>query len=235
MAGSIQLTLSIATADPSAPSSAQQASVRDAVATVHDYVDVTPRNIATPGGIGLSFLQLETPVQQIERLVADLPPGADFVLRAGGLPAVVVGSVSNPSIAGGETLQFLFDAGGAVTTTLQAGDTTIALIAKRVNYAHGDKVAAVDPLTGGLRLYGVLTGGADARAKGFAYGLVQILGGTGLAALGLAVGSTYGAGDDQRLGSGMFVKPFPASALPRRLELSGTGSGARFWVAGKAN
>lgn len=234
MAGTLRLSLDLTTADPAVGSSQQSALVRDPVASSHDYVDATPRNVATAGALGATFVQLETPVAQVERFVADVPAGADLVARFGGAPAVVVGSVTSPTIAGGETIQLAIDAGSPVTTTLQAGDTSIALVAKRINYAHGAQVASVDPTTGGLRLTGVLTGGADARARGFGYGLVQVIDGTGLSALGLSAGSTYGTGDDQRVGAGLFAKSFPAAALPRRIELSGTASGAKFWVAGKA-
>jgi hypothetical protein len=236
MSGSLQLTLSVVTADPSAVSSAQQAQVRDPVASVHEYVDQTPRNVSTPGALGAAFVMLETPVQQVERLVADLPPGTDLILRTGGLPAVVVGTVTGAiAPAGGETLAFQVDGLGAVTATLQSGDTNIALAAKRLNYAAGSQVASQDPITGGLRVAGQLTGGASAQARGWQAGSVQLVSGSALGLLGLVPGTTWGAGDDQRLGAGPFAKPFPAAALPRRIELSGTSSGAKFWIAGKAS
>jgi hypothetical protein len=236
VSGTLELTLDIRAGDPAAPSALQCSSARDRVPTVHEYVDQAPRNIATPGAIGESFVQLETPVQQVERLVADLPIGADIVLRAGGLPAVVVGTVAGAiAPAGGEAAVFNVDGQGQVTATLQAGDTSIALAAKRFNYAAGAQVASVDPSTGGLRMAGIFTGGADARSKGWQAGSVQFVSGSALSLLGLSVGTTYGAGDDQRLGAGPFVKPFPAGALPRRIELSGTAPGAKFWLAGKAS
>ena len=78
------------------------------------------------------------------------------------------------------------------------------------------------------------TGGADAEARGWAAGSVEVVSGSGLALVGLVAGTTYGSGDDQRVGAGLFVKSFPAASLPRLLELSGSATNLKIWAAGKA-
>jgi hypothetical protein len=234
VAATFRQTLSLEVADPAIAGSASYPSARDPVATSHDYVDATPRNVSTTGVVGSAFIQLETPVQQVERLAADLPLAADLVLRVGGAVALLLGTQVAPVFVGGETLDLAVDAAVTVTTTFQAGDNTLSLIARRINYAHAAQVADLSP-TGHLRLQSFRTGGADAFTKGWSYGRLYVVGGSALAALGLAAGAVYGQGDDQRLGPGPFAKTFPASALPRRLELSGSAQGARFWIAGKAS
>jgi hypothetical protein len=233
VAATLRLTLSIEHADPAVAGSQVSASVRDSVASSHDYVDPSPRNVATAGAVGAAFVDLATPVAQIERVAADLPVGADLVMRFGGAVALLLGSQNAPVFAGGETLELAVDAGSTVITSFSSGDNTLALAAKRINYAHGAQVADVSP-TGHLRLQGFRTGGADALVKGWAYGRLLVVGGTALVQLGLAAGSVYGQGDDQRVGAGPFAKSFPSASLPRRLELSGSAQGARFWLAGKA-
>lgn len=234
MAATLQLSLGLLTRDPAQLGSAQESSVRDSSATSHDYVDPTPRNVSTAGAVGAAFVQLETPVAQIERFVAELPPGADLVLRFGGAVAEVLGTSFAPSFSGGEQAVLAIDAGGNVTVTFEDGDDSLALAVKRINYAFGAQIADVDASTGKLRLRSLRTGDAGAAAKGFAYGLVKVVSGTALSTLGLSAGSTYGQGDDQRVGAGPFAKTFPSSALPRRVELSGSATNAKFWVAGKA-
>lgn len=234
MAATLALALGITARDPAQTGSGCEATVRDAAATSHDYVDPTPRNVSTAGAVGAAFVQLETPVVQVERFVADLPSGTDLVLRFGGSVAEVLGASAATGFSGGETAVLAIDAGGNTTVTFEAGDTTQALAAKRINWALGLAVADTDT-TGKLRLRSLRTGDAGALAKGFAYGRVRVVSGTGLTGLGLTAGDTYGQGDDQRVGPGPLVKTFPAGALPRRVELSGSAQGAKFWVAGKAS
>lgn len=233
VAGTLQLTLGVLTRDPAKTSSAVEEEVRDGVATSHDYVDVTPRNVSTAGAVGAAFVQLETPVAQVERFAAQIPPSADLVLRFGGAVAEVLGASAAPAFAGGEQAVLVIDAGGNITVTFEAGDNTQALAAKRINYAFGLSVADTDT-AGKLRLRGLRTGDAGAAAKSFAYGRVRIVSGTALGQLGLTAGDTYGQGDDQRVGAGPFAKTFPSSALPKKVELSGSATNAKFWVAGKA-
>lgn len=235
MSGSLKLSLQVTIADPASISSAQVLTVTDLVASVHDYVDGTPQNVATSGAAGAAFLKLPTSVVQIERIVADITPGSDLVLRVDGRVASVLGANAAPAIVGGETLVLAIDQGGQITVTFVAGDTTIAKVAARINFALGLQVASVDLSTGFLRLSGFLTGGSDAKTAGWQAGSVQLVSGTALALLGLTAGTTWGSGRDQRLGAGPFCKSFPTSGLPRLIELSGTSNGARFWVAGKAS
>lgn len=236
MAGTIRLTTELTTADPASPSASQQTvQVRDSIASTHDYVDATPRNVATAGLPGVAFVQLETPVVQLERFIADVPAGSELVIRFGGAPAVVIGAKSALAIEGDETLELAIDGGEAVTTTLASTDTTVALVAKRINWAHGAQVASVDPATGALRLTGVKSGGADARARAWQAGSVAVLSGTALEALGLTTGTSFGAGEDVRVGAGAFVRSFSAASLPKRVELSGSAINPKFWIAGKAS
>lgn len=210
-------------------------SVRDAGPTTHDLIDATPLGaLSTSGGIGTRFLSLPTVVAQVQRIVGDFPTGTDVLLRFGGVAAFVLGASGALTIEDGWTLSLAVDGGPTVTVEFMATDTTPALAAKRINYAAGAQVASVDAPSGRLRLDGVNTGGTDARAKGRLFGAVDILGGTALAALGLVVGTTSGDGDDVRVGAGPLVHTFPSGAQPRRIELSGSASGARLWVAGAA-
>ncbi len=233
MSATLKLLLSVESANLSVAGSSQTDTARDQVATTHDYVDPTPRTVSTSGALGSAFVQLETPVVQVERLVADFPSGTDLVLRCSGEPAEVVGTVTSPTIAGNETITMAVDGLGSVTTVLDADDTTIAKIAKRVNFFHGLQIASVDT-SGGLAITGSKTGGPDAAAKGWSHGKIAITGGTGLTALGLSIGTTYGSGEDSRVSAGPFSRTFPSSALPTQIELSGSSSNARFWIAGKA-
>lgn len=233
MTATLQISLGLTTRDPAQPSSAREESVRDTTATSHDYVDATPRNVSTAGAVGAAFVQLETPVVQVERFVAQIPPSADLVLRFGGAVAELLGASAATGFSGGETAVLAIDAGGNVTVTFEAGDSTQALAAKRINWALGAQVADTDS-DGKLRLRSLRTGDAGAAAKGYAFGRVRVVSGSALAGLGLVAGDTYGQGDDQRVGAGLFAKTFPSSALPRKVELSGSATNAKFWVAGKA-
>jgi hypothetical protein len=230
VAATLQLALSLLTGDPARVSSRAEDTVRDASATPHDYLDPTPRNVST-GAVGVTFVALPTSVALIERVVVDVPPGSDLVLRFGGAVAQLIGTAIAPVFTN-ETLQLAVDDGSTVTTTFSGSDTTLLAIARRINFAHGQQIADVDVL-GRLRLRGLRTGGADAWAKGWSYGRLSVVGGTAVASLGLTTGAVYGQGDDQRVGAGPFCKTFPSGAWPTGLELSGTAQGARFWLAGK--
>ena len=235
MASTLRIDATIETRDAGVLGGPCMQTIKDAGLTSHEYVDPTPINVGTLGSPGTSFIPLRTSVVQVERLMMDVPPGSDLVLRVGGLVAALFGVSAAPTFVGGETLVLAVDTDSApTTTTFASGDTTIADIARRINFAHRAQVAGVDAL-GRLTLVGFRTGGADARAKQWSYGRLSVGGGTAVAALGLQVGDVYGAGDDQRIGPGPFVKTFPAGALPRLLELSGAAAGVRSVVAGKAS
>lgn len=211
-------------------------SVRDASETTHDLVDVSPVGpLSTSGGIGTAFVTIPTPVAQVQRVVGDFPIGTDLLLRFGGTAAFVLGTSGAITLVDGQTLLFAVDGGATVTVSFLATDNTPLLVAKRINYAAGYTVASVDPSTARLRLDGVKTGGPGARAKARLFGAVDILSGTALTALGLVAGSYSGDGDDIRVGAGPLVHTFPSSAQPRRIELSGSASGARIWIAGTAS
>lgn len=209
--------------------------VRDAAETTHDLVDASPVGpLATPGATGTHFVVVPTPVAQVQRLICDWPTGSDVIIRTGGTPASVLGASGALSLADGDTLLLAVDGGPTITATFLATDATPELAAKRINYAAGATVASVDAPTARLRLDGVKTGGATARSRARAFGAIEIVGGTAVAALGLTVGTTYGDGDDVRVGAGPLALTFPPGASPRRIELSGSASGARIWVAGTA-
>ena len=242
MSATLQLQTDATVADPSAPSSAVDYAIADAVATSHDYVDATPRNVATAGNPGTAFVLLPTAVVHIERFLASVPLGAALVLRFGGAVATVLGSVAGVIAPGGgnPTLVLGVDGAPSATAIFAATDTSIQLAANRINGALASAglsavVAIVDPITGGLRLTGLKTGGADAQAKAFSFGAIALSAtSTGLALLGLTAGTTYGAGDDQYVGAGLFAKTFPPSNLPAQLELSGTATNLKTWTAGRA-
>lgn len=211
------------------------ACAKDWAQTSHDLVDSTPLRVSTPGATGSTFVRIPTTVAQIERLFADIPQGSDLVLRLGGAVARVTSTLSVPS----DTLENLtadiaIDSGDAVTVEFEASDTTMALVAKRINYAFGSQVARLESGTGRLVIEGARTGNAAAQAAQWQYGLVDIQGGAALSRLGLTTGARYGAGLDERVGGGPYAKSFPSGALPANLEVSGTSSNARFWLAGKA-
>lgn len=238
MSGTLQIKALITTGDPSQPSASQiQESVGDAVASTHDLVDpLTPMSIAT-GTPGVSFVQVPLSVAHIERLAADLGASSDVVLRLNGAAAFVVGNVTAPSLAGGDTLVLAVDSGAQVTTTFAGTENTIAKVAGAIAAAFIAaglaNPASVDAATGGLRLSGVKSGDQAANAKGWQSGAVEVVSGAAVAKLGLTVAKTWATGDDDHV-SGVLFKSFPASSLPTRLEVSGTASNAKFIVAGKA-
>lgn len=208
---------------------------KDASATTHEYVDQTPRTVSTPGAAGASFVTLETPVRQVERILADFASGTNVVIRLDGAVASVTGGATPPVLTDGWTAVLNVDGAGNVTTSFLAADNTMALVAKRINYAHGAQVASVDAVTGALVISGTKTGGDDARKKSFQYGSVVVVSGTALAALGLTAGTTYGSGEDHPHGAGGVQINRPSSSLPKRIELSGSASASRFAIAGKAS
>ena len=239
MSATVQLQMVATVADPAVASSSQQTTVRDLTATTHDLGDPIPMGqVATPGAVGATFVPLPTSVQHAERLIADLGVGADLVLRIGGAPAKVVGSVTaNPGLIAGDTLTLNVDGGGLVTTTF-AGGESIAQAAAAIDSAFvasgRTSPASVDATSGGLALAGTKTGDASASARGWQSGSL-VLGGTALAKLGLGAGTTWGTGDDIRVGgTPVLVLPFPSSSTPARVEVSGSCPNAKFFLAGKA-
>lgn len=236
MSSTLRLLLTVQADDVACKPRSSGESVRDTAPTSHDLVDLSPVGpLSTSGGIGTTFVTVPTSVQQIQRVVGDFPTGTDLLLRFGGVAAFVLGASGALTLTDGWTLLFAVDGGPTITVNFLSTDNTPALAAKRINYAADAQVASVDPATARLRLDGVKTGGPGARAKSRSFGAIDILSGSALAALGLVAGTYSGDGDDIRVGSGPFVHTFPSGSQPRRLELSGSASGARLWVAGTAS
>lgn len=236
MSSSLQLSLVVKANDLACKPASTGESVRDSSATTHDLIDLSPVGpLSTSGGIGTRFVTIPTSVVQVQRLVGDFPTGTDVLMRFGGVAASVLGASGALVLTDGWTLLFAVDGGSTITVNFLAADNTPALAAKRINYASNAQVASVDASTGRLRLDGVNTGGPGARAKSRLFGAIDILSGTAVTALGLVAGTYSGDGDDVRVGAGPFVHTFPSGAQPRRIELSGSASGARLWVAGTAS
>ena len=238
MSSTVRLSLDLTTRDLATSTGEDTRTARDTTATTHDLVDSTPLVVSTSGAVGANFVPWPTSVAQIERVASDapLPLATDVYLRWGGAVASCTGTLSTPSGSlSALTLVLSVDGGNAVTTTFDTTDTTIALAAKRINYAHAAQVASVDT-AGKLKLSGARTGSADAKAASRQYGELTISGSsTALSALGLTAGVYSGAGTDERVGAGPYARSFPSTALPRALEISGSCSGARLTLAGKAS
>ena len=232
MSSTLRVSLVVQTSDYGQKPCSSGDRVGDLSPTTHDLIDVSPVGpLATSGAVGVAFVGVPTPVVQVQRLLVDLATGADVLLRLNGSAALVLGASGALTLTDGLTLLFAGDGGSTITAEFLATDTTPLLAAKRINYAAGAQVASVDTATAKLRLDGVKTGGPWARAKSRSFGALDILSGTALAALGLVAGTYSGDGDDLRVGSGAQLLRFPASAQPQRIELSGSASGARIWVA----
>lgn len=207
----------------------------DATATLHDYLDSTPLTLATSGDVGTVFLDWPTSVIEIERIIGFVPPAADLIFRFGGAVAEVTSVLNNPSAPLDTlTLTLSFEGGSPVTTTFTGADTTMALAAKRINYAHGAQVASLSTPDGFLVLTGARTGGADAKVAGYLYGEVNIISGTAATALGLTIGVTSGAGTDERVGAGPYARTFPTGNLPTNFQISGSATGLSLLLAGTA-
>lgn len=233
VASTVLAQVILATRDLTVSGSEATHVAKDATATSHDFVDATPAIVATDGAVGAAFTEVRQQVAEIERVFGQFAASTDAVVRYSGEPASVTGSTTTPpTFSGGEQAVIAVDGGSPVTTTFEAGDTTMALAAKRINYAHGAQVASV--VAGALVLTGTKTGDAGAAARGWSHGLVDVQSGSALSDLGLSVGRTYGEGFDERVGPGPYAKTFPATALPTSIEVSGSVPGARLWVAGQA-
>ena len=232
MAHTWQADTEITTRDTSVTNSAQSWFFKDNTASSHELIDATPKPVSTSGSPGAVFIEVPTSVMQIERCRIDVPMGSNIWLRWDGAPASVLSSKTTPDSLTGLTLELAVDTGGTIETTFTSDDTTMALAAKRINYYHGAEVASVS--AGKLKLTGASTGGADAKEAGRQYSLVNVVGGTALSALGLTEGITYGSGLDENIG-GPVEKTFYSGNLPESLEVSGSCSGARFMLAGKAS
>lgn len=232
MSSTVLAQLILTTRDLAVSGSEATTIAKDALATTHDFVDPSPAIVSTAGAVGAAFVELRHQCGEVARCFASFPASTNAVVRFGGTPATVTGSsTSAPTFSGGEDLDIEVD-GSVVNVAFEAGDNTMALAAKRINYELNAQVASV--VGGALVLTGTKTGDAGAAARGWSHGLIDIQGGTALADLGLSVGKTYGAGFDARVGAGPFAQTFPAAEMPTRIEVSGSVPGARFWVVGDA-
>lgn len=188
--------------------------------------------MSTPNGAGSAFARVPTPVAQVERFVGDFAIGSSGFIRFGGAEAIVLGGNTSPVFSGGETLDIAIDGQATFTTTFLNTDNTLALAVKRINYAAGAPVASL--VAGRLVLTGTKSGGAGAMQESRQFGLVQVVGGSAMAQLGLSASAAYGKGFDLPIAPGMLVLTFPPGALPTRIELSGSVPSAKFTIAGKA-
>lgn len=233
MASTVLAHVILTTRDLAVSGSEATQVAKDASPTSHDFVDATPALVATVGAVGAAFTEVRQQVAEIERVFGHFSASTNAVVRYSGEPARVTGSTTTPpTFAGGEDIVIAIDGGSPITTTFAAGDTTMLLAAKRINYAHGAQVASV--VGGALVLTGTKTGDAGAAVRGWSHGLVDVQSGSALSDLGLSVGKTYGEGFDECVGPGPYAKTFPATALPTGIEVSGSVPGARLWVAGQA-
>ena len=240
MSATLQLSISATRINPAiGAASSQVDALKDVTASAHDYVDPCPMAVATAGATGTTFVPIQTSVVRGEAFYADLGASADIVLRFSGAVASVLGSVSVPALAAADTLVLSTDGGAQVTTTFAGTENTVAKVAGAIAQAFLTaglpNPAGVDVATGFLRLSGVKTGGQGANALGWQYGQVVVVSGAAVAKLGLAVGTTWGAGRDLRVGPPYIALRFSASDLPTKFEVSGTAPNCTFTVAGKAS
>lgn len=192
--------------------------------SVFDDVRVRAEGLlATSGVLGAAWQELDAPAKVSQFSLRSID-GSEVAARVNAAPATVLGSgASFGTIANGETLQVNVDQGGTVTVTFLTGDTTLAAVVARINAALGAIVASSNG--GQLQLTGAKTGGADAVARSWQYGTVQVVGGTALAKLGLSTGTTYGAGRDVSTTGRIFME-FPGLSSPlavTSIHLSGSG------------
>jgi len=232
MAVSWKLTLDLIVQDLDSPTQANGLSIAEANASVHDFSDPTPMSIATQGAPGAKFIAVPTSVVQIERLIVQTGASADLILRVGGVAPSIEGNVSAPTASlDGKSITIVLDSNPAVTTTFAATDTTLDLVARKINYNMNAPIASVNA-SNHLVLSSSNTGGADAKASGRSFGLLSISG-NALSLLGLTQQDLYGSGFDYHLGVGPHVLRFAATDLPKKLEVSGTAPSVVFWISGK--
>lgn len=204
--------------------------------SAHDLLGFHPIVVDTAGAVGAAFVRLYTQVAQVQKIIADVPYGADLVLRLNGTTASATSSLTAPSGSlTGLTLEFTLE-GEDYAVEFEAADDTFDECARRINFATGLSTASVNAANK-LVVAGQKTGGLDAQKAGYQYSKLEITGGTALSAIGLSSGEFYGSSTDERLGAGIYSRAFPAALLPTKIELSGssgsTTAPARIWVAGK--
>ena len=179
-----------------------------------------PCSIATVGVLGAAFE--EVPVTDALDLIELLYVRSNALmrLRLGAAPAALVSTGLALPRGGGETLIFDVDGQPTVTVTFTAA-AAAATVANEINAAaalEGQAPPASVNTAGALVLTGVLTG-VD--------GSVNVTGGTGQAALGLASGANdaaVGAGSDVDF-NGIFLVEFGKNGGSiARAQISGQGT-----------
>lgn len=240
MSSRVQVTGSILV-QPSAGERGETSSIAFSDVTAgRSFQDVRSRStyqLATAGAIGAAFVQLDTPAI-IEQLLL-MSAGAEIAVRLNGGVASVTGSSAAlfGTIAASDAFTLGVDSVDHAIV-FQAGDTTAAKIAARINSIVGAIVATVTA-AGLLKLAGARTGDAEAKATAsMAYGEIALTDGVGapLAKLGLVDGVTNGSGNDLRFTGrfGPIEPPTSGVGLLSKVELSGSGEVVTH-VAGRAS
>lgn len=202
--------------------------------STHEYVrDYPAYQLATTGTPGAVFRLLDSPTI-VEKLFIHSLSKQDVAVRLNGAAATLIGSAAAfGTLVNGDSFTINTDQGGVIVVTFETGDITGAKAAARINALVGAIVATIDATSGQLRLTGTKTGGQDAFAKSFQYGSIVLGAGAALAKLGLAVGTTYGAGDD-RVISGRLLEEPSTTRTVSKIELSGSAS-LNMVVAGRSS
>lgn len=224
MAQRVSLSGSVSTS-PSGSSGASGEIVLDT--QEETFEDVRQREafrLATTGTTGAVFQELELPATTLQIVLVSRDQ-ATIWARLNGLAANVVGGAGAPlTVAGGEGFSLQVDSGAVTAIVLEAGDTTFAKIAARINAAMGAIVASV--VSGVLELDGVLSGNAAALDEGRQFGRLVLSADVsgGLAKCGLVAGTTYGKGTDIPIRRRLVLEPHTSgNGAIVRLELSGSG------------
>lgn len=179
--------------------------------------------IATPGLPGASFIDLDLlgDLTSVEFLFVRSDQA--IVLRIGAAAArrVSVGFAPPTGFVGAETLNLVVD-GVPVAVVFLVGDQTAAQVVARINAACAlaglptPRASVTD--TAQIAIEGVLTG---------VQGSVEVVGGTGAATLGLAIGTSIGLGNDVT-SKGLFLNQWPQTGSipgpPSRIQVSGVAT-----------
>lgn len=179
-----------------------------------------PLQVLTAGLPGAAFVDLDIldGFVAIELLVARTNAKLFLRIDADVARVLGVGGAFPTTFAGGETLDLTIDGVNFLTTFL-AADQSAAQVAARINAAAAlaalPTPRAVVATSGQLELQSVQTG---------AQGSVVVVGGTGLATLGLTAGTTLGTGADIPV-QGDVLLEFPRDTdAPARIQVSGQGT-----------
>lgn len=230
MSSRVQVTGQIvATPDGSAAGSTANVSFSDSGSgCVHDWArDYPAFSVATAGPVGSVFQAIEVP-PVVEKLLIQSLSKQDVAVRLNGAPASVQGAAASfGSITNTDACTIVVD-GASVAVAFQTGDTTCDLVVARINALANALIAS--NVGGQLKLTGAKTGGQGAAAKSFSYGSI-VLSGAALAKLGLAAGTTYGAGDEFQISGRLFIEPSTIKPISK-VEISGNASLNAF-VAGR--